>query len=108
MYVPIWFYNVASHFAKKVNGALVIASDGTTYAKPSSKSGKGKDDVRIKTPNGYYRSKDDRWFKEWLKDSIRENAGWVVYRYSENIISTRVTGSKSKLLTISGACRLNY
>ncbi|MBQ8541313.1 MAG: hypothetical protein IJ435_07555 [Clostridia bacterium] len=112
--------NVASHFAKKVNGALVIASDGTVDVNiPNNKNDehtkfthKG---ITVPTPNGYYKSKYLKKrggyidpFEKQLKYGMRDNQGWVVYRYSGNTVSARVTGNPSKNLTISGACQLNY
>lgn len=101
--------NVASHFAQKVNGALVIASDGTVYHRSGTTMSIGKNGIKISTPNGYLASKNDRDFaRELCYDENRDNAGWIVYRYNGSAVTTRIADSGSKKLIISSACRLLY
>lgn len=99
--------NVASHFAQKVNGALVIASDGTVDQRFRDNDAFDFDKTPIITPYGHYKSKDDDDFERQLQED-RKNVGWIVYRHNGTHVTTRITGSKSKVLTISGACQLNY
>ena len=40
--------------------------------------------------------------------SIRNNEGWVVYQYSNSILSTRVTGNFTKNMSVEGGISLNY
>ncbi len=79
--------NVASWFAEKVNGAKVLASDGTVEPKFSIFSG-------IK-----YKSKIDDAFNAPLIVSFnRSNLGWLIYQYNGFI---SVSGSQGKLLTLT-------
>jgi RHS repeat-associated protein len=61
-----WGTNPAQAFARKVNGAPVIASDGTVYGKNGA---------------GEYGSRNDNFFQA-LSPSGRDNRGWVMYQYT--------------------------
>ena len=80
--------NVAAAFAKKVNGAPVLASDGTVYS--------------WQNPDGSYsyESRNDKTFIKFRnkvdKNSTRDNQGWVVYQYTNGRISVIPT----KIVTI--------
>ena len=58
--------NVASEFARRTNGAPVLASDGTVYGQQR---------------NGDYDSRNDDHFRDQLVNGNRDNEGWMVYRY---------------------------
>jgi len=78
--------NVAAAFAKKVNGAPVLASDGTVYS--------------WQNPDGSYsyESRNDKTFIKFRnkvdKNSTRDNQGWVVYQYTNGRISVIPTKIK--------------
>ena len=90
--------NPAAMFAQKVNGALVVASDGP---------------VRPRNSDGFYQSYYDEEFRQWsdrngapLRDSV---SGWIVYRQnSAGYVTTRVADSGSGKLLIWGAMQLLY
>ena len=90
--------NPARSFAKKVNGALVIASDGS---------------VSARDPNGFYQSHYDEEFDRWVElneaPSRNKAEGWVVYRQNRaGYVTARPTGSTSAKLLIWGAMQLTY
>lgn len=60
--------NVASQFARLVNGAPVLASDGS---------------VSMRGPFGSYKSKNSDSFKDW-GTSKRKNDGWIKYQLDED------------------------
>ena len=60
--------NVASQFARLVNGAPVLASDGS---------------VSARGPFGGYKSKYSDSFKDW-RTSKRKNDGWIKYQQDED------------------------
>ena len=63
--------NVASEFSKKINGAPVIASDGTVY------SGR----TFFNLTKRKYESKNDDVFKSYLINGKRKNKGWLLYQF---------------------------
>lgn len=86
--------NVASAFAKIVNGGRVIASDGTNVI--STKKGS------FLWNNYNYRlfnSSNDKPFKNQLIKGTRDNEGWLVYQYYNNKL--RVSKSMGKKLSLS-------
>ena len=68
--------NIASALAKKVNGAPVLAADGTVSTSGNSAIAHGDD-----------------YFKKFLRYGERDNDGWVVYYEDENgnIVCRKVT-----------------
>ena len=78
--------NPAAQFAQRVNGAQVLASDGTVY----SNSGSEKPHT--------YTGKPDEHFKGYLRNGDRDNVGWVEYRYENGRVTTNVVGKKQLYL----------
>lgn len=75
--------NPASEFAQRVNGAQVLASDGT---------------VSMRQGNGEYESMNDREFRRW-RLSNRDNNGWVVYQYDGTSVQTEIVNDKDMNVT---------
>ena len=66
--------NPASEFSKKVNGAPVLASDGTVIGHLSTKT--------------KYESIADETFEDYLPDGTeRVNDGWIIYQYDDGNVS---------------------
>lgn len=67
--------NIAANIAKKIDGGIVIASDGT---------------VEFSTPGFgapyYYKSICDGYFHEDSINHTRNNEGWLLYRYENDSI----------------------
>ena len=67
--------NIAVEFSKKVNGADVVASDGT---------------VSMQQADNTYHSNNDRHYRDqrkWFSDlRNRDNYGWQVYRYEDGTV----------------------
>lgn len=82
--------NVAASFSRKVNGAPVMASDGTvspnlTFFNITKRS---------------YSSKGDKHYKDWLpENSKRKNNGWMIYQYENGQVNTEVLKDKKMNLT---------
>lgn len=76
--------NPAAQFAQRVNGAQVLASDGTVYSSPS-----GRTD---------YASRADNTFKRYLQNGRRDNMGWIEYRYENGQVRTHVVDDKKMYL----------
>jgi RHS repeat-associated protein len=70
--------NIAAEFARKTDGAPVIATDGTGYA----------------YQDGTLESRYDDHFKEWLKYGDRDNDGWLVYHEDDGEVNVSKLGKK--------------
>lgn len=81
--------NPASEFARKVNGAPVLASDGTVYGQLS---------------NADYDSRNDNHFRNQLRYGDRDNNGWMIYQYMDGEVS--VTGGIRKALNVTEMVRI--
>lgn len=83
--------NIAFAFSRKINGGVVVASDGTVYSLLDL---------------GYqrFRSKNDKTYKGYCTDTTRANKGWVLYRKSGTTIYWHYTG----LYTISIPSVIDY
>ena len=83
--------NVASEFARKTNGAAVLAADGTVYY------GKGI----FPWSKSWYKPKGDQHFRDHRPEGSKRKAdGWVVYRADENgNITTDKIGKKKMTVT---------
>lgn len=84
--------NMAAAFARKVNGAPVLASDGTVYSGSSF----------LNLTNRNYSSKADEHFRNWA-ESDRDNRGWLVYQYDGN--SVEITEDYGKKYSITEMAR---
>ena len=85
--------NVASEFARKVNGAPVLAADGTVYYGLSGLF--GLFGVVLPWTKAWYEPRQDEHFNEWRSPgSNRRSKGWVVYRDSNGKITTDIIGRK--------------
>jgi RHS repeat-associated protein len=83
--------NPAAGFAKKLDGAQVLASDGTVYA--------GRRILCI-AGSYAYSSKNDKAFKTQLTGgSTRSNDGWIIYQYKDNEVKTSESIGKKLTLT---------
>lgn len=83
--------NPAAGFAKKVNGAPVLASDGTVS--------NGRPRIFNIFGAYVYESKNDDAFKDQIPKGTRDNKGWVTYKYKDDKITT--SASLGKKLTLS-------
>ena len=81
--------NVASAFARKVNGAPVIASDGTVYSGLTF----------FNLTDRSYKSKNDKTYRKHRVNSRRDNDGWVVYQENNGRVTT--TDVDDKKMTVS-------
>lgn len=81
--------NPAAEFSKKVNGAPVLASDGTVYS--------GFSFLNLFKRN--YKSEADKHFKDYLQDGERDNNGWMVYQYEDGKVNTTDIGDKKMNVT---------
>lgn len=81
--------NVASTFSKKVNGAPVLASDGTV-APGLTFFGLTK---------RKYTSKADSIFNSYLRSGKRDNKGWLVYQYEDGKVNITEVGKKKMTVT---------
>lgn len=81
--------NVAAAFAEKIEGAPVIASDGTVYSGFSL----------FNWFDRSYKSKNDEDFRDWRSGSNRDNAGWVVYQVEDGKVTTRDVNDKKMTVT---------
>ena len=85
--------NVASEFARKVNGAPVLAADGTVYYRLSGLF--GLFGVVLPWTKAWYEPRQDKHFNEWRSPgSNRRSEGWVVYRDNNGKITTDIIGRK--------------
>lgn len=81
--------NVASEFARKTNGAPVLAADGTVYY------GMGWFGIQFPWTKSWYDPRGDQYYENWRPDgSTRESQGWVVYRDDNGTITTDIVGKK--------------
>ncbi|WP_026517854.1 DUF6531 domain-containing protein [Butyrivibrio sp. MC2021] len=69
--------NVAAEFARKVNGAPVLASDGTGWH-----------------TNSTYESRGDEAFDSWCRYGERDNDGWLVYYEEDGEVHVIKLGEK--------------
>ena len=74
--------NVAAWFALKVCGAPVLASDGT---------------VNGRLLFGYYWSRSNGKFGQYVPDGTRFNQGWLIYQQKDTLT---VSASQGKSLTL--------
>ena len=81
--------NPAAEFSKKVNGAPVLASDGTV----------GSGFSLFNLFKRKYSSKADRTFKDYLQNGKRKNKGWMVYQYKDGKVNTTEVGEKKMNVT---------
>lgn len=88
--------NPASCFSRKVNGAPVLASDGTVESHDQYMCG-GTFFETIECYMLYESEKDDE-FNNWLKNGNRSNEGWIVYM--QQVGNLQVSGSKGINLAI--------
>lgn len=79
--------NPAAEFARRVDGAQVIASDGTVYSNPNGHSAQN------------YASRADEHFHGYNRYGDRDNQGWIEYRYVDGEIQTTVIDDKKMHLT---------
>jgi len=81
--------NIASLFAEKVNGAPVLASDGTIISNWTF----------FGLFKRQYQSANDRHFQKWVADKAqeRENKGWIIYQKINSKLITSI--SQGKFLT---------
>ncbi|QNU65620.1 hypothetical protein EHE19_011875 [Ruminiclostridium herbifermentans] len=82
--------NVASAFAKKINGGCVIASDGTNHLSWKTNP--------LGTKYRVYLSKSDIPYKRQLIKESRDNEGWIAYKYVNDKL--RVSNSMGKILSL--------
>ena len=81
--------NPAAEFSKKVNGAPVVASDGTvvsclTFFNQTKRN---------------YKSVADSGFTKALTNGTRKNEGWIVYKYEDG--NVKISDSQGKKLNLT-------
>ncbi|MBD5537829.1 MAG: hypothetical protein HDQ99_19695, partial [Lachnospiraceae bacterium] len=82
--------NPASVFSQKVNGAPVLASDGTVYSGWTI----------FNWTDRNYSSRADKAFKKYVPNGTkRKNNGWLIYQYADGNVS--VSQSLGKKMSIS-------
>lgn len=88
--------NPASEFSRKVNGAPVVASDGTV------KSGWSF----LNLSKRKFRSEADDVFRSYFLDGVeRDNLGWLIYRsVDDNITVSESLGLKLHLTAMLEEC----
>ena len=85
--------NVAAEFARKTNGAPVLAADGTVYYGMSGLG--GLLGITFPWTKSWYEPRQDEHFEQWRPaGSKRRAAGWVVYQEDNGTINTDNIGKK--------------
>ena len=85
--------NVAAEFARKTEGAPVLAADGTVYYGLSGLG--GALGITFPWTKSWYDPRQDKHFEKWRPNgSNRGAAGWIVYQEDNGTITTDIVGRK--------------